>query len=370
MTETAKPIFLLGEALGSNEVRLGRGFVGASGVELLRMLDEAGIITLTAEDQDYIFRFWRDGKPELIDAIWQMHPEVHRSHVFQEHPPGNRIEYFCGPKSEAIIGYPSLTGKAGGYCRAEFLHHLERLSDEIIDVDPNLIVCLGNAALWALCGTTGVTKLRGTTRYSTHCVDGFKLIPTYHPAAILRQYDNRHVTVMDLIKAKRESAYPEIRRPVREVWIEPTLADLEEFHARFIANSEEIAIDIETAGDIITCVGFAPSPAAAIVVPFFDSRRKDGSYWPSKADERAAWAFVRRVFTSPARKVFQNGLYDIAFTWRSAGISTRNAADDTMLLHHALQPEALKGLAFLGSVYTDEGAWKQDRKTSTLKKDE
>jgi hypothetical protein len=29
-----------------------------------------------------------------------------------------------------------------------------------------------------------------------------------------------------------------------------------------------------------------------------------------------------------------------------------------MLLHHAMQPEAPKGLEFLGSVYTNEASWK------------
>ena len=32
-----------------------------------------------------------------------------------------------------------------------------------------------------------------------------------------------------------------------------------------------------------------------------------------------------------------------------------------MLLHHALQPESEKGLAFLGSVYTNEASWKMMR---------
>ena len=36
----------------------------------------------------------------------------------------------------------------------------------------------------------------------------------------------------------------------------------------------------------------------------------------------------------------------------------RNATHDTMLLHHALQPKSPKGLDYLGSVYTDESAWK------------
>jgi len=53
------------------------------------------------------------------------------------------------------------------------------------------------------------------------------------------------------------------------------------------------------------------------------------------------------------------------------GIRVLGAAHDTMLLHHALQPESLKGLGFLGSIYTDHGPWKAERKgTDTIKRDE
>jgi DNA polymerase I-like protein with 3'-5' exonuclease and polymerase domains len=64
-------------------------------------------------------------------------------------------------------------------------------------------------------------------------------------------------------------------------------------------------------------------------------------------------------------KLFQNGLYDIAFLWRAQGIAVRGAAEDTMLLSHALQPESLKGLGYLGSIYTDHGPWKSERKGET-----
>ena len=52
------------------------------------------------------------------------------------------------------------------------------------------------------------------------------------------------------------------------------------------------------------------------------------------------------------------------------GIKVYGAVEDTMFAHHALQPEMLKGLEFLGSVYTDEGSWKSDhRRTKTIKRD-
>ena len=78
------------------------------------------------------------------------------------------------------------------------------------------------------------------------------------------------------------------------------------------------------------------------------------------------------VLSGPEPKVFQNGLYDISFLWRSYRIKTVNAEHDTMLLHHALHPESPKGLDFLGSVYTNHASWKlmRPRGKQTIKRDE
>jgi uracil-DNA glycosylase len=365
----AKPILLLGEAYGTNEARIRCGFVGASGVELLRMLDEVGIISLSAEDLAFISKFWNTGDPLCIDAIWRLHPEVARANVFNFHPPGNDLGALCGPKNEAVTGYPALVKSK--YLHRRYIPELERLADEIAAVDPNLIVCLGNTPLWALAGTTGISKVRGTTRLSTHTATGYKLLPTYHPAAVLRQWELRPTTLADLTKAKREAEFPEVRRPECEIWIEPTLEDLDEFERLYFTAGSILAVDIETTGNRITCIGFSASNGVALVVPFDDTRRKGRSYWNTTKDEVAAWGFVRSVLGNKSyRKVFQNGLYDISFLYRSMGIKVLGAEHDTMLLHHALQPESLKGLGFLGSVYTDFGSWKQERRTTTIKKDE
>lgn len=363
-----KPIVLLGEAFGSNEAKLGYGFVGASGVELLRMLHDAGVLDLTAEDRSFISTFWNTGDPSQIDAVWRLHPEVHRANVFPFHPLGNDLRTLCGDKKSAVTGYPALTQTK--FLRREFIPYLEALADEICSVDPNLVICLGNTPLWALAGLTGISRIRGTTRISTHTCLGYKLLPTYHPAAVLRQWELRPVAVMDLAKAAREAEFPEVRRPKREIWIEPTLEDIDEFDSRYMQGSSLISVDIETAGNQITCIGFAPSPTIGLVVPFYDPRKRSRSYWPDKRTERAAWDRIRNILERPQPgKAFQNGLYDLAFIWRSVGIATRGATHDTMLLHHALQPESLKGLGFLGSAYTDEGPWKTERKSTTIKAD-
>jgi hypothetical protein len=175
---------------------------------------------------------------------------------------------------------------------------------------------------------------------------------------------------MDLQKAERQSHFPEVRWPKRELWIEPTLEDLYEFERRYIGDGVTLACDIETYGNQITVIGFAPRPDIAIVIPFYDQRRKDRSYWHDAGDERRAWEFVRKTLQdSGIRKVFQNGLYDIAFLYRSVGIKVKGAEHDTMLMHHSLQPESLKGLGYLGSIYTDERAWKHMRSSTTIKQD-
>lgn len=356
--------------MGESEQRLGEGFVGSSGIELIRMLAEAGAMELSDEDKRDIRLYFSEREPKFTNRIWHRHPEFYRTNVFQQHSPANNLEYFCGGKGDALPGYPALLKSK--YVRKEFQYELDRLGDEILGRDPNLIVCLGNSALWALAGTTGISKLRGTTCVSTHTVSDYKLLCTYHPAAVLRQWELRPTTIADFTKIKREALSPLLCRPECFIYVEPTLPDIEAFINEQILNCEILSVDIETSGREITCIGFAPTKSIALVIPFHDSRRTDRSYWPTAEAERQCWRLIRRVLEDGAiPKLFQNGLYDIAFLWRSYGIGVMGAKEDTMLLHHALLPEALKGLAFLGSVYTDHGPWKSERKgTNTIKRDE
>jgi len=333
-------IMLIGEAWGEQEARQRTAFVGPTGYLLTNMLTEAGI----------------------------RRSDCYLTNVFNFRPQGNKIETLCGPREQGIQGYPSLM--PGKYVSKNYVGELRRLVSELEDVNPNVVVCLGNTACWALLGKTSIGKLRGIVQLSTH-IPGYKVVPTFHPAAIFRQWSLRPVTVFDLMKAKRESEYRDIRRPKRKIWIEPTLEDIYEFDRRYIQSSPRLAVDIETAGEVITCIGFAPATDVALVVPFLDPRRTGRSYWSSADDYREARDAIGTILSRPTPgKVFQNGLYDITFIYRAWGIKVYGAEDDTMLLHHALQPEQLKGLEFLGSVYTDEGPWKQMRRHKTTIKRE
>ena len=360
---------IVGEAWGELEARLGAAFVGPSGGALLRMLHEAGIITLGDADKYCISKFYETHDPKFLDRVWRAHNgEVSRTNVFNLHPPGNDLDALCGPKSVGLAGYPALSGSK--CLLPEFESELDRLANEILTLHPNIILCLGNTPLWALGGRTGIKKWRGTTLASTHTVADYKCLTTYHPAAVLRGWDLRPIVIADLMKAKRESAFPEIRRPKREIWIEPTAEDVRRFIADHIRSDRVLSVDIETTGTRITCIGLGYSELA-IVIPFDDERAKNGSYWATAELEHTIWKLVAGVLSNTSiPKLFQNGLYDIAFLWRSMKVKVYGAAEDTMLLHHALQPEMVKSLEFLGSVYADEGAWKYMRKrTKTIKRD-
>jgi len=304
-------------------------FVGPAGWQLNSMLTEAGIVRADC----------------FLTNCFNLRPR-----------PTNKIENLCATRKEVRHALPPLS--SGKYIRDEFLPELDRLYAELTKADPNVIVCLGGTAAWAILRDGRISKLRGAVA-SSSILAGKKCLPTFHPSYILQgSYESRHVTILDLQKARRESEYPEIRRPQRSIYTEPLLSELDWFAEKFIARATYLSVDIETRGDRITCIGFSPAIDIALVVPFEDLRKPGGNYWPSLEAEMAAWAWVRKVLDSPVAKVFQNGIFDMSRLWKTYGVPVRNAVHDTMLLHHALQPEAPKGLDYLGSVYTNESAWK------------
>lgn len=338
-------IVLVGEAWGEHEERERKPFVGPAGWALNSMLKEAGI---------------------------HRH-ECYLTNCFNLRPrPTNDIKNLCAPKKETSHGLPALS--SGKYIKDEYIRELERLYQELRGIKPNLAVALGGTASWALLRDGRITKLRGAIAESP-IISGLKVLPTYHPSYILRgNFAERHVTILDLQKARREAEFPEIRRPRRTIYTEPLLSELVWFEEKFIRPSDILSVDIETRGDRITCIGFAPTPEVAMVVPFEDLRKSDGNYWGSTDTELEAWAWVRHILGLPRpKKVFQNGLFDIHRLWRGYGIPIVGAEHDTMLLHHALQPESPKGLDYLGSVYTNEAAWKlgmRQKHKGTIKKED
>lgn len=375
-------IVFVGEAWGQSESETGQPLVGSAGKEFWRMLGDA----------------WPEVEPEThrrIEAAhrygntwiqfrheWMAQASIAFTNVLAFRPPGNQLDQLCGPKAEVGKDYPLPAIARAMYLRSEYLTELTRLHEELNACQPNLVVALGNTACWALLRATNIGSIRGNVTESASIIqlanfasgNGWraKVLPTYHPAAVLRQWSWRSIVLADLMKARREGEFPEIRRPARRVLVDPTLTELTDWTDRAIASRPAVlAADIETGIGQIKCISFAYGTSEALVVPFMDSRQRSGSFWPDQWAEVQAWRQVRRLLESPIPKLGQNFLYDLQYLL-PMGIRPANCTEDTMLLHHSHFPEMQKGLGFLASIYSDELSWKLMRRqrADTEKRDE
>ena len=326
-------LVLVGEAWGREEELTKAPFVGASGQELTRMLKDAGI-----ERKD-----------------------VGITNVFNLRPSGNDVLSLCSSKSESGRNYPFPMLAPGHYVKPEYFSHLFALWEQLKEWQPNLIVPLGNTAMWATLGLTGIKARRGAiTTSKIPGLENTKVLPTIHPAAVLRNWTDRVVVVADFLKAKRECAFPEVRVLNREIWLDPTIKDLWDFQEKYI--TDFISIDIETAHGTVTCISISPTKDRSIVLPFVDKKRPGYSYWKFAGNEKMAWIWLRDLLENPSiKKLLQNGSYDLQYLYTKLKLKTMGYCQDTMLHHHSLQPEMPKSLGFMGSIYTNEGSWKNMR---------
>lgn len=347
-------LLIVGEAPGEKEDRWGVPFVGATGDLLNQLLRESGI------DKD----------------------DCYYTNVFMDRPQDNKIATFCIKGGEAseeakLLGWPSYPFEPllpGLYVKPYLCLELLRLKNEIEEVNPNLVVALGNTALWALLGVTGINKWRGAI--SQGSLTKHKVLPAFHPAMIFRAWHQRVVLLMDLMKAKHEAGFKEVKYTPRELWISPTLEDLKTFYDLHASKASALGTDIEThvykSKDkhypFISMVGFAVSPFLAICIPFILPDGK--SYWATQEEELEAWEWVYRYMELSCPKILQNGAaFDVHHLWRYA-IPIFQYTRDTMVKHHALYLGMQKGLGFMGSIYANEGPWKQHRPKNKLEKAE
>lgn len=142
-------IMLIGEGPGRDEDLKGRPFVGRAGQLLDRILEAAG---LDRED-------------------------VYITNVVKCRPPGNRT-----PTAEEIRT-----------C-------LPWLKRQVSLIDPYFILLLGRTPAQALLGADlAISRIRGTW----HTWEGYMVMPTFHPAALLRDPSKKGPTWQDVKKLLR-----------------------------------------------------------------------------------------------------------------------------------------------------------------------
>lgn len=306
-------IMLVGEAPGGNEEAEGEPFVGPAGQFLERYLNRVGF----------------------------QRPQVFLTNLCKHRPKGNKFELLLN-SPELNLG-------------------LAELDQEIKEVQPNLIVALGNWPMYYLTGQTatkgkpgtGIMSWRGSVvpgdgRFVSSAQDR-KVLVTYHPAFIIRPTGFGHHPVFfnDLQRIKTEWESPLIRSHEYEEFIDPlNLVDL----AHDMSKSEYLTVDIETFGTSLACVGFADSIRRGLCVTF---------------ENPTGWAIARELLASQQPKIFQFGTFDINYLWWWYQWETNGYIDkgfDTFIAAANLMPEFPRRLDFLSSMYTPMPFYKEERK--------
>lgn len=321
-------VLLVGEAPGFDEEMAGKPFVGASGKELDRQLEEVGI----------------------------KRSECYVTNVCQYRPPDNNMsEWLTDKKTDLKKGYVDLNGK---YAHRYVVEGREELL-KLIESMPNLelIIGFGNTPLWALTGNWGVTNWRGSemileTRGSTTAPIHF--VPTYHPAAILRNFAHRPQVIHDLSQRCAKRLKHGFISPAFNFNIQPTF---DEALACIEGLTGDVVGDIETAAGRTICLGLAWSDRDAICIPF---RGPDGVCF--SVDE------VRTLFEALEKKksqvtwIGQNWNYDAQYLQED--FCTHVMADfDTYIAQSVLFPGVERSLGFLSSMYCEwHQYWKEDAK--------
>jgi len=301
----------IGEAPAANEIRTGRPFVGDAGRVFEHCLHEAGIF----RKQCYVTNF---------------------------------IKTQIGKNISQYVGRRGLTDKG--------LYWRDILAEELANVTTDLVVPLGGPATMALTGADSITNARGYLTNATEHFNYRPVLPSLHPASCLYggSYINKYYISHDFRKALKVLGD---ERGVKDHDVAATLFPttigevermLQEMRAAGI-----FAFDIEVSNFEVSAISFAASKDVAYSVLL-----QDQNMW-SEIEELQFWRLVADVLEdSGLVKVGQNLIFDIHFLMTHQGIFVRGPIIDTMVGHHIVYPDFLKGLRFLASIYTNVPSWK------------
>lgn len=315
-------VAVVGEAWGAEEEAAGKPFVGRAGHQLDKLLGASGI----------------DRERSLI------------TNVIHARPPDNDFGVYYADKARKN---PT----------PELLQAHARLKQELQDWKPDIVIALGNEALFALTGKRGIEAWRGSVLE----VDGIRVIPTFHPAALLRVSTDTAwytpATLRDFNHARVMASRPIPEMPEVEVTLDP--ARLRECMAEWAG--KPVAVDIETLyryqGEQVACIGFSGEVGKAVVVPFVCeviSEQGEKVSWTTQPmltpDNLLDIGRVIQEFFSGESwwKVGQNIQFDINVLRRLGWVKeVKGIWFDTMVAHaNCVQPEFPHDLGFLVSWYT------------------
>jgi uracil-DNA glycosylase family 4 len=312
-------IALVGEAPGYSEAKLRRPFIGRAGELLTKLLHASNI----------------------------SRSDIYITNVIKQRPGSddNDLSEWFRQKGASVWTSPGYNA------------YVELLKKELLAIDGlNVIIPVGNAALYALTEKTQIMKRRGSILPCT-LIPHIKCIPTIHPAAALREYMFTHYIKHDLTRAIEESKTRDLNYTERTIHIEPSYNDCLEFLAK-VSASPVIATDIEVMNEEISCISISISPTHGISIPFV----KDMRDYFTPEQELTIWATMAEIFSNPSiKKIGQNFIFDMSFIFRKYGIIINNY-ECTMIGQGIAYPDFPKGLDFITSIYTREPYYKDEGK--------
>lgn len=346
-------IAFVAEAPGAEEDRYGRPLVGPSGALFTHTLRRLGI----------------DRAACYVGNVFSTRPSHNNINHFFLTKKGHAA--FLKENPSYITTPPSLRGSK--VLNPLYQPDIDRLRADLLRVQPNIVVCMGAVALWAVAGHEGILKYRGNIEETNHLGFPLKVIGTYHPAAILRQRENFVYFYHDLRKAEANSTQRNTITYSRKIHIPQRVADVEQFIGMMSATPHlPIVYDIETEYKNIRqieSIGFANNPLEAYVVPLISYISPDYSYWPTISAETKVLHAISKFLSNKALTfVAHNSNYDREYLWRNGiRVPFYPNNQDTMLMHHSMEPELKKDLSTLASLHLDEQSWKHIPNAKTNK---
>jgi uracil-DNA glycosylase family 4 len=260
--------------------------------------------------------------------------------------------------------YIDIDSRSKGTVHPEGYKYIQELADELKRVKPNCVVAFGNIALFALTNRIGITKWRGSVLEST-IVPGLKVVPTFHPATFIPpkfNFLNKPIICEDLMRAKHESTFKEIRRIHRRIFVRPSYSESINAlnHCYEVGRrGQTIAIDIEVINGELDCISFGWSYQDAISIPFRDQH---GDYFTPDQELEIMLLVAKIIQSKEIAKVGANFIFDTQFLFHKYGIAPRGVLHCTQIAQKISYPDLPAGLDAVTTMHTDIPYYKQDGK--------